>query len=738
MFSKNLEKSIHRAFLLAQKNRHEFMTPEHLLHALTKDGDVLPILKACQVSVRELRKILDMYMDKYMEPLDNSPQEVTSTIGFTRVMERASTLVAASGRTELDSANVLVALLEEEDSFAASCLETLGANRFRVVQYLTENRESKTPDSLVPEEPAPSHLDLYCVDLTAQAKAGKLDPLIGRDGELAKCYEILAQRRKNNPLLLGDPGVGKTALAEGIAAHIVAKTAPHFLHKATIYALNLGSLLAGSRYRGEFEERLQGLVAELKEQTFPILFIDELHSLMGAGSISGGGLDAATLLKPLLQDGSLRCLGATTHGDYRQHLEKDRALVRRFQTVDVGEPSREMALEILKGLAPRYEAHHKVTYGPKILEAVVDLTHRHMHDRRLPDKALDLLDAVGARHRLKTPTKKAITVAEVAEVMATLIKAPVDMGALDDRDRLKNLENHLKSIIFGQDHAVTQVARSVKLSRSGLKDPQKPQGSFLFTGPTGVGKTELARQLAQYLGIDFVRFDMSEYMEKHAVSKLVGAPPGYVGFDQGGLLTDVISEKPHCVLLLDEVEKAHPDLMNILLQVMDYGRLKDHRGREVEFRHATLIMTTNAGAQDLERHPLGFTKDISNHDADAALKRFFTPEFRNRLDAVIPFAPLSGSVMGQVVDKFLGQLDALLAPKNVTLFVDDGARDWLAQRGYAPALGARPLDRLIQESIKHPLSEEILFGKLKKGGLVRVTVDNDALAFVYPGSAKRA
>lgn len=741
MFSKNLEQSIHRAFLLAQKHRHEFLTPEHLLHSLTKDGEALPIFKACQVSIRELRKILDTYMEKYIEPLEYPPQEVTATLGFSRLMERASTLVTASGRRELDSGNVLVALLEEEDSFAANCLETLGATRFKVVQYLTDMRSSPmsgppsstgAPASSEEEGPAPSALALYCVNLNELAASRKLDPLIGRNQELARCYEILARRRKNNPLLLGDPGVGKTAIATGLAAQIEAKVAPSFLHGSTVYALNPGALLAGSRYRGEFEERIHALVTELKTQKAPILFIDELHSLMGAGAISGGGLDAATLLKPILSDGSLRCLGTTTHADYRQHMEKDRALIRRFQTLDVDEPSREATLEILKGLAPRYEAHHKVTFGPKILEAVIDLTTRYMHDRRLPDKALDLLDEVGARHRLKTPGKRAVTMSEVEEVTSTLIKAPLATVTLDDRDRLKNLEAHLKEVIFGQDPAITRIARAIKLARSGLKDPQKPQGSFLFAGPTGVGKTELARQLAQQLGIQFVRFDMSEYMEKHAVSKLVGAPPGYVGFDQGGLLTDVISEKPYCVLLLDEVEKAHPDLMNILLQVMDYGRLKDHRGKEVDFRHVVLILTTNAGAQDLERHPLGFSKTHGDHDLEGALKHVFSPEFRNRLDSMIAFAPLTPPAMIQVVEKFLNQLDALLLPKRVTLFVDDNARGWLAQRGYDPTLGARPLERLIQETLKHPLSDEILFGKLKKGGLVRVTVENDSLSFTYP------
>jgi ATP-dependent Clp protease ATP-binding subunit ClpA len=676
------------------------------------------------------------------------------TAGFQRVVQRAAIHVQSSGRDEVTGANVLVALFSERESHAVYFLQQQDMSRLDAVNYISHGiakvpgRAEKRPVQGTPhaeegegarEEKQSRRgqeaLANYCINLNRKAAQGKIDPLIGREMEVERTIQILCRRTKNNPLYVGDPGVGKTAIAEGLAKRIVEGDVPDVLARCTIYALDMGALLAGTRYRGDFEERLKAVVSELEAQPGAILFIDEIHTVIGAGATSGGAMDASNLLKPALASGTLRCIGSTTYKEYRNYFEKDRALVRRFQKIDVAEPTLDDSIKILKGLKANYEKHHRVRYTDDAIKAAVELSARYIHDRKLPDKAIDVIDEVGASRMLLPENKrrKTVTVKDVEEIVAKIARIPPKSVSTDDRETLKNLERDLKAMVFGQDAAIEALASAIKLARAGLRDGEKPIGCYLFSGPTGVGKTEVAKQLAKTLGIALTRFDMSEYMERHSVSRLIGAPPGYVGFDQGGLLTDAIDQNPHCVLLLDEIEKAHPDLFNILLQVMDHGKLTDHNGKQVDFRNVILIMTTNAGASDMAKPAIGFERQARVGEDEEAIKRLFTPEFRNRLDAVIPFAGLTPEIVGRVVDKFVMQLEAQLADRNVTIELTDAARAWLAEKGYDPLYGARPLARVIQEHIKKPLAEELLFGKLAKGGAVRVGVDDGskALTFTY-------
>src|SRR6185369_16044299 len=670
------------------------------------------------------------------------------TAGFQRVLQRAAIHVQSSGREEVTGANILVAIFSERESHAVFFLQEQEMSRLDAVNYIShgiakahgrsETRRVQGAEGEPGEKTAKGGseaLDSYCVDLNKKASAGKIDPLIGREAEVERTIQILCRRTKNNPLYVGEPGVGKTAIAEGLARRIVTGDVPEVLKGCVIYSLDMGSLLAGTRYRGDFEERLKAVIGELEKMPGAILFIDEIHTVIGAGATSGGAMDASNLLKPALAGGVIRCIGSTTYKEYRNYFEKDRALVRRFQKIDVNEPTIEDSIKILKGLKPYYERHHKVRYTADAIKAAVELSHRYIGDRKLPDKAIDVIDETGAAQMLVPENKrrKTITAKEVEACIATMARIPPKSVSRDDKEVLKNLDRDLKMVVFGQDNAIEALVSAIKLARAGLRDPEKPIGSYLFSGPTGVGKTEVARQLARTLGIEITRFDMSEYMERHTVSRLIGAPPGYVGFDQGGLLTDAIDQHPHSVLLLDEIEKAHPDLFNILLQVMDYGKLTDHNGKIVDFRNVILIMTTNAGASDLAKQAIGFGSGIRTGHDEEAINRMFTPEFRNRLDAVISFAALSPDTIGRVVDKFVLQLEEQLADRNVTIELDASARDWLAVKGYDPLFGARPLARVIQEHIKKPLSEELLFGKLAKGGVVRVYAEKDAdkLSFAF-------
>ncbi len=751
MLSRNLEQTLHRALALASERRHEYATLEHLLMALADDTDATAVLKACGVDVDRLRREVAEFLEKDLSGLvSDRAGDPKPTAGFQRVVQRAAIHVQSSGREEVTGANVLVALFSERESHAVYFLQLQDMTRLDAVNFISHGiakapgrgqagrgqPQQGEPEAEQAREEKPNRrgqeaLANYCIDLNKKAAAGRIDPLIGREPEIERTIQILCRRTKNNPLYVGDPGVGKTAIAEGLAKRIIEGDVPEVLLKCRIFALDMGSLLAGTRYRGDFEERLKAVVAELENTPGAILFIDEIHTVIGAGATSGGAMDASNLLKPALASGTLRCIGSTTYKEYRNYFEKDRALVRRFQKIDVAEPSIDDTIKILKGLKPNYEKHHKVRYTDDAIKAAVELSAKYIHDRKLPDKAIDVIDEVGASRMLLPENKrrKTVTVKDVEDIVAKIARIPPKSVSSDDKETLKNLERDMKAMVFGQDEAVGALAAAIKLARAGLRDPEKPIGNYLFSGPTGVGKTEVARQLARILGVEMKRFDMSEYMERHSVSRLIGAPPGYVGFDQGGLLTDAIDQNPHCVLLLDEIEKAHPDLFNILLQVMDHGKLTDHNGKTVDFRNVILIMTTNAGAQDLAKAAIGFGREVRTGDDEDAIKRTFTPEFRNRLDATIAFANLTPEVVHRVVDKFVMQLEAQLADRNVTIELSDAARDWLAERGYDRLYGARPLARVIQEHIKKPLAEELLFGKLAKGGAVKVTLEGDKLAF---------
>jgi ATP-dependent Clp protease ATP-binding subunit ClpA len=754
MLSRNLEQTLHRALSFASERRHEYATLEHLLLGLTDDSDAATVLRACGVDLDKLRADLTEFLDKDLSGLTTDrATEPKPTAGFQRVVQRAAIHVQSSGRDEVTGANVLVALFSERESHAVYFLQLQDMTRLDAVNFISHGiakapgRTTQRPaqgSSPAPEsgdherEEKPGRrnqdaLSTYCVNLNKKATAGKIDPLIGRETEIERTIQILCRRTKNNPLYVGDPGVGKTAIAEGLAKRIVEGDVPEVLAKSTIFALDMGALLAGTRYRGDFEERLKAVVNELENQPGAVLFIDEIHTVIGAGATSGGAMDASNLLKPALASGSLRCIGSTTYKEFRNYFEKDRALVRRFQKIDVNEPSVEDTVKILKGLKTNYEKHHKVRYTDEAIRAAVELSAKYINDRKLPDKAIDVIDEVGASRMLLPEAKrrKTVTLRDVEEIVAKIARIPPKSVSADDKETLRNLERDLKSMVFGQDRAIEALSAAIKLSRAGLRDPEKPIGNYLFSGPTGVGKTEVARQLASTLGIELIRFDMSEYMERHSVSRLIGAPPGYVGFDQGGLLTDAVDQHPHGVLLLDEIEKAHQDLFNILLQVMDHGKLTDHNGKTVDFRNVILIMTTNAGAADLAKEAIGFGRSAREGDDEDAVKRLFTPEFRNRLDATITFAGLTQDIVGRVVEKFVMQLEAQLADRNVTIELSSAAKEWLAERGYDRLYGARPLSRVIQEHIKKPLAEELLFGRLVKGGAVRVTLKDGKLDFEY-------
>ena len=750
-FSNSLEQAIHSALALANARRHELATLEHLLLALIDEPDAAQVMQACAVDLDELRTTLEEFIDDDLSTLitDVDGSEAVPTAAFQRVIQRAAIHVQSSGRNEVTGANVLVAIFAERESNAAYFLQDQDMTRYDAVNFIAhgvakdpafgetrpitgastdQNGESTGSGG----EEKESALKKYCVDLNVKAKKGDVDPLIGREHEVERCIQVLCRRRKNNPLLVGDPGVGKTAIAEGLAYKIVNKSVPEVLAGATIYSLDMGALLAGTRYRGDFEERLKAVVSEMEGHPDAVLFIDEIHTVIGAGATSGGAMDASNLLKPALQGGKLRCMGSTTYKEFRQHFEKDRALSRRFQKIDVNEPSVEDSIKILKGLKPYFEDHHQIKYTSDAIKAAVELSARYINDRKLPDKAIDVIDEAGAAQHLVAESKrrKTIGVKEIEDVVAKIARIPPKNVSKDDAEVLKDLEVSLKRVVFGQDNAIEALASAIKLARAGLREPEKPIGNYLFAGPTGVGKTEVAKQLADTLGVELLRFDMSEYMEKHAVSRLIGAPPGYVGFDQGGMLTDRVDQNPHCVLLLDEIEKAHPDVYNILLQVMDHGKLTDHNGRTTDFRNVILIMTSNAGAAEQAKEAIGFGRDRREGEDTAAIERTFTPEFRNRLDAVIAFAPLQKEVIFKVVEKFVLQLEAQLIDRNVHIELSEAAAEWLGEKGYDDKMGARPLARVIQEHIKKPLAEELLFGKLTKGGLVRIGVKDGKLDIV--------
>ncbi len=740
-FSNTLEQAIHTALAIANDRKHELATLEHLLLALIDEPDAAKVMRACGVDLDILGRALETFIDEDLATLvsDIDGSEAAPTTAFQRVIQRAAIHVQSSGRTEVTGANVLVAIFAERESNAAFFLQEQDMTRYDAVNYIahgvakdaghSESRPltgaenfNEEPQATIDGEARDSALDKYCIDLNAKARAGEIDPLIGRNHEVERCIQVLCRRRKNNPLLVGDPGVGKTAIAEGLAFKIVSGETPEVLQGATIFSLDMGALLAGTRYRGDFEERMKAVMGELEDHPDGILFIDEIHTVIGAGATSGGAMDASNLLKPALQGGKLRCMGSTTYKEFRQHFDKDRALSRRFQKIDIKEPTIEDTIKILKGLKPYFEDHHAIKYTADAIKTAVELSARYIHDRKLPDKAIDVIDEAGAAQHLVTESKRRKTIGtrEIEAVIAKLARIPPKNVSKSDAELLRDLESALKRVVFGQDPAIDALSSAIKLSRAGLREPEKPIGNYLFAGPTGVGKTEVAKQLADTLGVELLRFDMSEYMEKHAVSRLIGAPPGYVGFDQGGLLTDGVDQHPHCVLLLDEIEKAHPDVYNILLQVMDHGKLTDHNGRTVDFRNVILIMTTNAGASEQAKSAIGFGRERREGEDTAAIERTFTPEFRNRLDAVISFARLSKEVILQVVDKFVLQLEAQLMDRNVIIELSKPAAAWLGDKGYDDRMGARPLARVIQEYIKKPLAEELLFGRLAKGGIVKV------------------
>ncbi len=746
-FSRPLEESLHRAVAYANQRKHEYATLEHLLLSLTDDDDAAGVMRACDVDLNALKKSLVTYLDVELASLVvDDEDDAKPTAGFQRVIQRAVIHVQSSGREEVTGANVLVAIFSERESHAAYFLQEQDMTRYDAVNFIAHGiakkagaSEPKAAKGATVEEDVEKPnaktggeaLEAYCVDLNEKARQGKVDPLIGRANEVERAIQILCRRTKNNPLLVGEPGVGKTAIAEGLARKIITNQVPEVLAEATIYSLDMGALLAGTRYRGDFEERVKQVVKELENHPNAVLFIDEIHTVIGAGATSGGAMDASNLLKPALASGTLRCMGSTTYKEFRQHFEKDRALVRRFQKIDVNEPTVEDTIKILKGLKSYYEDFHKLKYTNEALKVAVELSAKYITDRKLPDKAIDVIDEAGAGQMLlpEGRRKKVLGVKEIEAVVAKIARIPPKSVSKSDTESLRELEADLKRAVFGQDEALLQLSSAMKLARAGLRDPDKPIGSYLFSGPTGVGKTEAAKQLASTLGIEMIRFDMSEYMERHTVSRLIGAPPGYVGYDQGGQLTDAVDQHPHAVVLLDEIEKAHADVYNILLQVMDHGVLTDSNGKKVDFRNVILIMTTNAGASDAQRQAIGFGRDKVQGEEEAALKRLFTPEFRNRLDAVVAFKPLTPEIIRMVVQKFVLQMEVQLADRNVTISLSDDAADWLAKNGFDELYGARPLARVIQEHIKKPLADDILFGRLVRGGHVKVILKDSKIDF---------
>jgi len=744
-FSRSLEKALHHALSLASERHQEYATLEHLLLALIEDQDASAVMRACNVDLDVLRRNLVEYIDTELTNLAaGAGDDSKPTAGFQRVIQRAVIHVQSSGREEVTGANVLVAIFAERESHAAYFLQEQDMTRYDAVNYISHgiakrsgmseprpvrgvDDDAATVDGRDDSKKKADALEAYCVNLNDKARKGKIDPLIGRELEINRTIQVLCRRQKNNPLFVGDPGVGKTAIAEGLAKRIVDGDVPEVLRESTVFALDMGTLLAGTRYRGDFEERLKQVIREIEEFPGAIMFIDEIHTVIGAGATSGGAMDASNLLKPALASGTIRCIGSTTYKEYRQFFEKDRALVRRFQKIDVNEPTIPDAIEILKGLKPYFEDYHRIRYTNDAIRSAVELSARYINDRKLPDKAIDVIDETGASQMLlpESRRRKTIGVKEIEITIATMARIPPKSVSKDDAEVLRNLEAGLKRVVYGQDAAIEKVSSAIKLARAGLREPEKPIGCYLFSGPTGVGKTEVARQLAASMGVELLRFDMSEYMERHTVSRLIGAPPGYVGFDQGGILTDGVDQHPHCVILLDEIEKAHPDIFNILLQVMDHGKLTDHNGKQIDFRNTILIMTTNAGAAELARPAIGFGKSVRDGDDQEAINRLFAPEFRNRLDAIVAFGALPPPVVDQVVQKFVMQLEAQLADRGVTFDLSEGAVKWLAEKGYDERMGARPLGRVIQEHIKQPLADEVLFGKLKKGGTVKVTLKPD-------------
>ncbi len=744
MLSQELEFSLNAAFQSAREKRHEYITVEHLLSALLDNPSAARVLRACGGNLDELRRSLVAFLRDNVPVLpQESETDTQPTLGFQRVIQRAVLHVQGVGKKEVNGANVLIAIFGEKDSHAVYFLHKQNISRFDVVNYISHGI-SKVPGESQPELPPPeegeeaaatekSPLDIFTVNLNERARQGKIDPLIGREHEVERTIQILCRRRKNNPLFVGEAGVGKTAIAEGLAKKIVEGQVPDILKKSTIYSLDMGALLAGTKYRGDFEKRLKAVLNQVRKHEHAVLFIDEIHTIIGAGAASGGAMDASNLLKPALASGDLKCIGSTTYQEYRGIFEKDRALSRRFQKIDVVEPSVEETVQILQGLKSRFEQHHGVKYTSHALRAAAELSARYINDRHLPDKAIDVIDEAGASLHLLPPSrrKKTISVTDIENIVSKIARIPPKSVSSTDKEALRTLERDLKMVVFGQDEAIEALATSIKMARSGLAHPEKPIGSYLFSGPTGVGKTEVTRQLAKILGLELIRFDMSEYMERHTVSRLIGAPPGYVGFDQGGLLTDSITKHPHAVLLLDEIEKAHPDVYNLLLQVMDHGTLTDNNGRKADFRNVIIVMTTNAGADQMGRASIGFTKQDHTADGTEVIKRAFSPEFRNRLDAIIPFKPLSPDTIGHVVSKFVLELEAQLEEKHVEINVDERARAWLARNGYDPTMGARPMARLIREKIKKALADEILFGKLAHGGTVDVTEAGGELSFTF-------
>jgi ATP-dependent Clp protease ATP-binding subunit ClpA len=768
MLSKNLETTLHRALDLAKQHRHEYATLEHLLLALTEDADAQPVLRGVRVSLSHLRQsIQDFLLHELSTLVVDHVDEARPTAGFQRVIHRAAIHVQSAGKHEVNGANVLVAMFSERESHAVFFLQEQEVSRLDIVNYIShgivklgefkqlpgtthaEHEEEQLEDGSIrytaakekDKEESKDPLTLYCQNLNKKAEGGKTDILVGREKEIERTVQILCRRTKNNPLFVGDAGVGKTAIAEGLALRIVRGEVPDVLRKAVIFSLDMGALLAGTRYRGDFEERMKGVIKSIEKLPGAILFIDEIHTIIGAGSTSGGALDACNLLKPALARGALKCMGSTTFKEYNQTIEKDRALARRFQKIDVHEPSVEDSIKILRGLKPYYEEHHQVRFQPAAIEAAVNLASRYIHDRKLPDKAIDVIDEAGAAQMLlpEHKRKKTISAREIEDVVAKMARMPAKTVSMDDAESLRNLEKNLKLTVFGQDKAIEELAAAVKMARAGLREETKPMGCYLFTGPTGVGKTEVANQLAKTLGMELSRFDMSEYMEKHSVSALIGAPPGYVGYEQGGQLTDAVDKHPYSVVLLDEIEKAHPDVFNILLQVMDYGRLTDQNGKHINFRNVILIMTSNAGAAQISRAPIGFTKEDRAGEDKESINKLFTPEFRNRLDAIIGFDHLTKEVVKHVVNKFIYKLESQLSERNVTIALSDAALDWLADKGYDKLMGARPLDRIIAEKIKKPLADEVLFGKLSKGGNVKIGLKADSLTFAFtPSKAKPA
>ncbi|GGD04668.1 ATP-dependent Clp protease ATP-binding subunit ClpA [Aquisalinus flavus] len=749
-FSENLEKTIHRAIAIASEHKHELATLEHLLLSLTEDPDAIGVMKACSVDIVLLRQNVIDYLEEdlaklVVEDLD----EAKPTTGFHRVVQRALIHVETSGRSEVTGANIIVALFAERESHAAYFLQAQDMTRYDAVNYISHGlsknpamNESRSPSGIGEDDDTqtrqgPDALEAYTINLNDKARKGKVDPLIGREREVERAIQVLCRRRKNNPILVGDPGVGKTAIAEGLARKIVESDVPEVLEDAVIYSLDMGALLAGTRYRGDFEERLKAVLKQITDMDGAVLFIDEIHTVIGAGATSGGAMDASNLLKPALQDGNFRCMGSTTYKEYKQHFEKDRALARRFQKIDITEPSVHDTIEILRGVKSYFEDHHKLKYTDEAIKTAVELASKYMTDRKLPDKAIDVIDEAGARQMLFKPEDRVTTIGveQIEDVVATMARIPAKSVSKNDVERLRSLPDDIKRVVYGQNEAIDQLSAAIKLSRAGLREPEKPIGSYLFAGPTGVGKTEVAKQLASMMGVELLRFDMSEYGERHTVSRLIGAPPGYVGFEQGGgMLTDAVDQHPHSVVLLDEIEKAHPEIYNILLQVMDNGSLTDTHGKKIDFRNVIVIMTTNAGASDATKNAIGFGAGKKTGEQGEAIRRLFTPEFRNRLDAIINFAGLSAPIIDRIVAKFVLQLEAQLADRNVTFELSEEATRWLAERGFDEEMGARPLARTIQEYVKKPIADEILFGSLRKGGIVRVLIDTKdptKLAFEY-------